>query len=133
MESLPANVRDRYLALLRGGGLPDAAFELNRKYSIEEYEKTAQEPAYKRFATDYIETFMAGIEGMLVGRLHQANAALSSLNPDDTNYPRIMQRWLDLLDRTQPLIAKMKDVQASAFPFDKLELRIEGIEERNDD
>ena len=130
------NEREKFLALYRGGRLPDLAHELDGRWAVEQYQTALTEPKEKErfevFAKEYTGLFLDGIEGMLLGRLHKANAALNSLPPTEPTFPRVMSEYRKLLELTEPIIVKLKKIQAESFPYNTLHLKIDFGDGDND-
>lgn len=129
MENAKDNERDKFLALYRGGRLPDLAHELDPRWSVDDYLEVLNTPetkaSFEVFAKDYTGLFMEGIEGMLLGRLYKAGEALTKLDPTEPTYPRVMSEYRKLLELTEPIIVKLKKIQAESFPYNTLHLKIE--------
>ena len=102
--------RDLKIALYWSGRQPDVAYQINSSYSVEDYTKALKEEEFVEFASQYDKNFIAGVDGLLLGRLQQATDALSQITPEHVNYPRIQEQYLKLIKLTQPIIEKLAKI-----------------------
>lgn len=116
--------RDLYISLYWSGRQPDIAHQIDATYSIKEYTAALSDSYFIDFAKEYDTNFIAGIDGLLLGRLQLASDALSKITPEHSNYPRIQEQYLKLLKLTSPIIERLAQIHEDTMHHEGLTLVI---------
>lgn len=116
--------RAAWLSLLFCGGSCELAVE---KYpydgikeggnllNIEDYREIKASPEFEAWRKEFVSTFTDYLDGFLLGRMFKLCEELDKMDPKiHQNYARVNAEFIKLLDRTAPMIERMRKLHDSS-------------------
>lgn len=77
--------------------------------AVEVYRLIKENPAFVEWRDKFVKTFTDFLDGFLLGRIFKISDEIDHMNPiDHPNYARVHAEMIKLLDRTAPIVERMK-------------------------
>lgn len=100
--------RRLYRNLACCGGIPEQASESFREFTLAEYTNALAAPEFRAWFDSYVASFNTFFDGVLLGDLFDLRRVIQGMSPDDDGYSRVWAQYIKLIDRTAPVVDRMR-------------------------
>jgi hypothetical protein len=101
-----------YRNLASCGGIPEIAADSFKEFTLAQYTDVAKSEEFRKWFDSYIADFNSFFDGVLIGDLFYLRKKLYEMSVEADQYSRVWSQYIKLIDRTAPIVDRMKKYAA---------------------
>lgn len=131
-------------ALVRAGGVPLIAREVDKTIPLDQYESVAQSEEFKQWQEAQLKDFAENFDKHAIAQVHRLTKVMAriegeiadeerDLGQNPRQLARLSKETREYLKIMAPMLERIAKAKSENFPLNLLELRIEGINDNEEE